>query len=106
MSAHLPKPTPQPPPEETVTRVRAPAASPPLDLPAALLGHPRYRVLEMLGVGGMGAVYKAQHQLMERVVALKVINRSLTDSPATVARFRREVKAAARLSHPNIVTAH
>src|SRR5262249_11871361 len=72
---------------------------------AALAGHPRYRVLELLGVGGMGAVYKAEHLRMERTVALKVVNRSLTDNPAMVERFTREVKAAAKLAHPNIVTA-
>ena len=45
----------------------------------------------------MGAVYKAEHRLMERPVALKVINRDLIDNPALVERFRREVQAAARL---------
>jgi serine/threonine protein kinase len=78
----------------------------PADVPADLVGHPRYRVLEVLGAGGMGTVYKAIHRLMERVVALKVIARRLTDRPDFVERFRREVKAAARLAHPNIVTAH
>src|SRR5262249_53121747 len=73
--------------------------------PASLTDHPRYRVVELLGSGGMGAVYKAEHRLMERTVALKVINRELTDRPAVVERFRREVKAAARLDHPNIVRA-
>jgi WD40 repeat protein len=81
----------------------APAPGP---VPPALVDHARYRIQELLGVGGMGAVYRAEHQLMERTVALKVINRSLTDNPDTVERFRREVKAAARLTHPNIVTAH
>src|SRR5262249_7236342 len=57
-------------------------------------------------VGGMGAVYQAQHLLMERLVALKVINHNLLDNRAAVERFRREVKAAAKLTHPNIVTAH
>jgi WD40 repeat protein/tRNA A-37 threonylcarbamoyl transferase component Bud32 len=71
----------------------------------ALTDHPRYRITEVLGVGGMGAVYKAEHRLMERTVALKVIKKSLMDEPAAVERFRREVKAAALLSHPNIVTA-
>src|SRR5262249_23124928 len=70
-----------------------------------LAGHPRYRVLEWLGAGGMGVVYKAQHLLMERTVALKVIRRAFTEQPAVVERFRREVKAAAGLCHPNIVTA-
>jgi Tol biopolymer transport system component len=75
-------------------------------MPAALEDHPRYRVRELLGVGGMGAVYRAEHQLMARPVALKVINKSLTDNPAAVERFRREVRAAARLVHPNIVHAY
>jgi hypothetical protein len=88
---------------DTPTRSLTPA---PGLVPQALVDHPRYRIQELLGVGGMGAVYRAEHQLMERTVALKVINRSLTDNPATVERFRREVKAAARLAHPNIVTAH
>jgi WD40 repeat protein len=54
----------------------------------------------------MGAVYQAQHRLMGRTVALKVINGSLLNDPTAVARFRREVQAAAQLAHPNIVTAH
>ena len=62
--------------------------------------------LEMLGAGGMGAVYRARHLLMERDVALKVINPALMGSSTMVERFRREVKTAARLTHPNIVTAH
>jgi serine/threonine protein kinase len=76
------------------------------EVPAELIGHPRYRVLEFLGAGGMGVVFKAEHLLMERQVALKVINRKLMERPGGVERFRKEVKAAARLSHPNIVTAH
>jgi hypothetical protein len=63
-------------------------------------------VLQLLGSGGMGAVYKAEHRLMERPVALKVINAGLMNKPAMVERFQREVKAAARLTHPHIVTAH
>jgi hypothetical protein len=76
------------------------------EVPAGLVGHPRYRILGVVGAGGMGVVYKAVHRLMERVVALKVLKPSLTDRPGFVERFRREVKAAARLSHPNIVAAH
>jgi WD40 repeat protein len=78
----------------------------PCDIPVELAGHSRYRILEVLGTGGMGTVYRAQHLLMEREVALKVINRGLMGSANLVERFRREVKWAARLSHPNIVTAH
>jgi tRNA A-37 threonylcarbamoyl transferase component Bud32 len=71
-----------------------------------LAEHPRYQVLELLDAGGMGAVYKARHRLMERPVALKVINPDLMKRPAMVERFQREVKAAARLAHANIVTAY
>jgi hypothetical protein len=74
-------------------------------VPRELVGHPRYKILEILGAGGMGSVFKAEHRFMERPVALKLINRKLVDKPAMVERFRREVKAAARLSHPNIVEA-
>jgi len=89
-----------PPPDSTT----APPAG--CEVPEDLVNHPRYRVLELLGAGGMGTVYKAEHRLMGRLVALKVINRDLVGRPAAVGRFRREVQAAARLSHPNIVTAH
>ena len=74
-------------------------------IPADLAQHERYRVVRLLGEGGMGSVYKAEHLVMQRPVALKVINRAFTARPAVVERFRREVRAAARLSHPNIVTA-
>jgi hypothetical protein len=76
------------------------------DVPAELANHPRYRVLQLLGAGGMGSVYKAEHRLMERLVALKVINPTLINLPGAVERFHLEVKAAARLVHPNIVTAY
>jgi serine/threonine protein kinase len=65
-----------------------------------------YVVLEKLGEGGMGQVFKARHQRMDRVVALKVLPASATKSEESVQRFHREVKAAARLSHANIVTAY
>jgi serine/threonine protein kinase len=76
------------------------------EIPPKLADHPRYRVLGLLGVGGMGAVYKAEHRRMERLVALKVIGQKRINSPGAVERFRREAKAAAGLSHPNIVTAY
>jgi serine/threonine protein kinase/Leucine-rich repeat (LRR) protein len=66
----------------------------------------RYRILQELGVGGMGWVFQAMHPVMERVVALKVIAPRLVNSPTAVARFRREVKAAAQLHHPNIAEAY
>lgn len=54
----------------------------------------------------MGHVYHARHNTMDRDVALKVLTPKLMDSPDAVARFHREIKAAAKLNHPNIVTAH
>jgi hypothetical protein len=92
---------------EAPTLLNASAATPTCpDLPTELAQHPRYRVLQLLGAGGMGVVYKAEHQLMERPVALKVIGHNLVGDPATIERFRREVKSAARLTHPNIVAAY
>jgi serine/threonine protein kinase len=77
-----------------------------VDFPRPLLGHPRYRLIDRLGSGGMGAVYRAEHTFMQRTVVLKVIRPELLARPEAVERFRREVRAAARLSHPNVVTAH
>src|SRR5262245_31301688 len=57
------------------------------DLAAQLLDHPRYRVLRLLGQGGMGAVYLAEHLFMGRQVALKVVSTSLMDSAAALERF-------------------
>lgn len=65
----------------------------------------RYVLLDEIGQGGMGTVYKALHQQMERIVALKILPREAVNSPDKVRRFHREVRAAARLHHPNIVTA-
>jgi len=64
-----------------------------------------YTIVAKLGQGGMGQVFKAEHRRMKRVVALKVLPPSLCRDAATIARFEREVEAAAKLSHPNIVTA-
>jgi predicted Ser/Thr protein kinase len=75
-------------------------------LPPELRDHPRYRIVRKLGEGGMGAVYQAEHKIMERVVAVKVISPSFVDSPEAVERFQREVRAAAKLEHPNIVRAY
>ncbi|MBL8827918.1 MAG: protein kinase, partial [Planctomycetaceae bacterium] len=75
-----------------------------LQVPAELIDHPRYRIIKQLGAGGMGVVYQAEHRIMQRQVALKVIRRDFMRRPQVVERFRREVHAAGRLSHPNIVT--
>lgn len=65
-----------------------------------------YVILERIGQGGMGTVYKAQHREMKRVVAIKVLAPHLTKTPEGLKRFQREVRAAAALNHPNIVTAY
>jgi serine/threonine protein kinase len=65
-----------------------------------------YVLLDRLGIGGMGIVFKAQHRVMKRVVALKTLPRKIAKSPSSIKRFHREVEAAARLTHPNIVTAY
>ncbi len=102
--------------DDTLSSLVRLAAPPPGTLPAAdpegaaegagsLVAHPRYRILGRIGGGGMGVVYKAQHLVMGRTVALKALHRALTERPEMVERFRREVKAAAGLSHPNVVTA-
>jgi serine/threonine protein kinase len=72
--------------------------------PGRMLGH--YRIVERLGAGGMGQVYKAMHPVMERTVALKIISPKLMQEASARARFQREVRHAARLIHPNIVVAH
>lgn len=76
------------------------------DFPPELAEHPRYAIVRLIGKGGMGDVYEAIHRKMERRVALKVINRELFQKTEAVNRFHREVKTAALLSHPNIVTSH
>jgi serine/threonine-protein kinase len=64
-----------------------------------------YEVLDRLGAGGMGTVYKARHRRMKRLVAVKVLSAKVAQSEHFVQRFQREVEAAARLSHPNVVMA-
>jgi WD40 repeat protein len=75
-------------------------------VPEELAAHPRYRVVRLLGQGGMGAVYLAEHQRMGRAVALKVISPELLSHAGALSRFQQEARAAAQLDHPNIVTAY
>jgi serine/threonine protein kinase len=78
------------------------------DDPRALVGQiiaERYEVEALLGVGGMGSVYRARHIKIKKQVALKTLHASLLRSPEAVARFEREAVAAARISHPNVVVA-
>src|SRR5262252_2125653 len=64
----------------------------------------KYQIVERIGRGGMGAVYKANDPLLKRVVALKVISENVDENDELRARFFREAKACAQLSHPNIIT--
>lgn len=64
----------------------------------------RYEILERIGGGGMGVVWKANDRILDRHVALKVLRPEMSEDEDFVRRFRREAKAAASLSHPNIVS--
>ncbi len=66
----------------------------------------KYKLIDRLGVGGMGAVYLCEHIHMGRRVALKVLPLAQAEDKASLARFYREARAVARLDHPNIVRAH
>jgi serine/threonine-protein kinase len=66
----------------------------------------RYQLLQRLGSGGMADVFRARDLMLERYVAIKVLRPDYTDNKAFQERFRQEARAAANLSHPNIVTVH
>ncbi len=66
----------------------------------------QYLLLEEVGRGGMGRVFRAHHEVMDRQVALKVLNRKLAKGEKAPDLFLREVRAASKLHHPNLVTAH
>jgi hypothetical protein len=78
---------------------RGPASPPPSDR------FHEYRLLERLGQGGMGTVYRALHLRLERVVAIKLLSSERMRDPSSIARFQREMRAVGKLAHPNIVQA-
>ncbi|SFH57344.1 serine/threonine-protein kinase [Planctomicrobium piriforme] len=76
----------------------------PAPLPLQQIG--QYELLSLLGQGGMGAVYKARHRKLDKIVALKVLPAGKLADQQAVIRFEREMRAVGKLQHPNIVAAH
>jgi serine/threonine-protein kinase len=74
------------------------------DLIGRTLGH--YRIVDKIGEGGMGVVYRAHDERLDRDVAIKVLHASVAQDADRLARFEREAKAVARLDHPNILAIH
>jgi serine/threonine protein kinase len=88
------------------TQMAKPSALPP-PTPVEIAPHfPQLEILECLGRGGMGVVYKARQPLLNRVVALKILARDKEKDGLFAERFMREAQALARLNHPRIVTVH
>lgn len=88
---------------DTVTDVRQPPFIPPTLAELEPL-FPQLEILELIGKGGMGAVYKARQRQLDRIVALKILPPGIGRDAAFAERFAREAKALARLNHPGIVT--
>jgi len=94
-------------PSEMPTVVTGPSGGAPSSAlnPGTLLGN-RYKITDILGVGGMGIVYRARDETLERDVALKVIRPELTENPEIMERFRREILLASKVTHKNILRIH
>src|SRR5882757_10422457 len=88
---------------DTVTEAKQPAFNPPSVAELAPL-FPQLEILELIGKGGMGAVYKARQKQLDRLVALKILPPGIGHDPAFAERFAREARALAKLNHPGIVT--
>jgi serine/threonine-protein kinase len=63
----------------------------------------KYRIAERVGVGGMGAVYRARHEALDRLIAIKIMHRHVASEPSFAARFRREAQLASRIDHPSSI---
>jgi serine/threonine protein kinase len=88
---------------DTATGANQPLFQPPTVAELAAK-FPQLKILELIGKGGMGAVYLARQKELDRVVALKILPPGIGDDPAFAGRFAREAKALAKLNHPGIVT--
>ena len=88
---------------DTVTEGRQPGFIPP-SVAELAPKFPQLEILELIGKGGMGAVYKARQRELDRFLALKILPPGIGDDPAFAGRFAREAKALAKLNHPGIVT--
>ena len=89
--------------DDTVTGGPAKPFNPPPVAELAVL-FPQLEILELIGKGGMGAVYKARQKQLDRIVALKILPPGIGHDAAFADRFAREAKALAKLNHPGIVT--
>jgi serine/threonine protein kinase len=89
--------------EDTVTDAKQPAFTPP-PIEELAAKFPQLEILELIGKGGMGAVYKARQKQLDRIVALKILPPGIGNDPAFADRFTREARALAKLNHPGIVT--
>ncbi len=109
-------PTPGLPPKEDATRLTTgddgdldgldfeyDDSPPTVGGPVGLIGE--YLLLDRIGAGGMGEVFRAEHRTMNRHVALKILSRRIANNPQLLERFFSEIRAVAKLMHPNIVTA-
>ncbi len=83
-------------------RIQRPQSNPSMLQPGAILGQ-RYEILQILGEGGMGAVYKARDRELNRMVALKVIRPDLAGSQAIIDRFKQELLLATQVTHKNVI---
>ena len=83
-------------------RIQRPQSNPSMLQPGAILGQ-RYEILQMLGEGGMGAVYKARDRELNRMVALKVIRPELAGSQAIIDRFKQELLLSTQVTHKNVI---
>ena len=99
----LTSPTPPGSVGDSPSRITQPNLGEPASSADALIIDGRYRLLRLIGIGGMGAVYEAQHVSIGKRIAVKVLHQQFSQHPDLVERLRREAQAASRIGHPNII---